>query len=783
MTSTTQRASSIISLILTLIIIATLLLSWQSQIPSQDASFNIGGSQFSSDNAQRHIQTTAQHPHYSGSAQHEQVRQYIVEQLTKLGLDVQIQSALSINSNYPVAAQVLNIVARIPAQPNSNSEHALALISHYDSSLASSLGASDAGSGVAVILEGVRTFLASKLDQQNDIYIVITDAEEIGLLGAEAFVKSHPWAKNITLALNFEARGSGGPSYTLLETNGGNRQLIQAYAAAGITHPNANSLMYSIYKMLPNDTDLTVLREQGNIKGFNFAFIDDHFDYHTAQDSAARLDKNTLNHQIDYITALLPYFANADLSQLDSDDDNVYFNFGSLALYDYPFSWVLPMALLVTLVFVMMCINGIKMGKLTVNRILTGYLPLFLSIGVATLIGLFGWQGLLLLYPQFQDITQGFPYTGHYIIACGILLTITATALIYSWLINRFDGITSAQWYVSIISVWIVINLLLSIFLTGAGFFIIMAIAPLAIFSSLLRDNESANRNAIMITLFSLPGLVIITPQIPVFVIGLGLSNLAIATIISVLVFVTLIPLFFVLKGIRSIQLFMLAGAIISFVGISLHADYSAERKKPSSVNYLYDADKQQAYLFSYNRQLDSFTEQFFNEQNRVNLLNKDVFPISRRRQAYFTTEVAALPLQGSGYMVKRTSLENGIKRLSITIEPNRQLHNIKLMADSPIKLRNMSINEQDYVATNPIARKFVFQLNSIHKQSISVTFDYTDAMGANQSAAQPIFNLIETSYDLPQQWPGFKPREEHLMPSTSGTSDATIISQKIAFD
>jgi hypothetical protein len=34
--------------------------------------------------------------------------------------------------------------------------------------------------------------------------------------------------------------------------------------------------MYSIYKMLPNDTDLTVL-ENKSIQGYNFAFIDDHY--------------------------------------------------------------------------------------------------------------------------------------------------------------------------------------------------------------------------------------------------------------------------------------------------------------------------------------------------------------------------------------------------------------------------------------------------------------------------------------------------------------------------
>ena len=38
--------------------------------------------------------------------------------------------------------------------------------------------------------------------------------------------------KDIGLVLNFEARGSGGPSYMLLETNGGNKNLIKSFSEA-----------------------------------------------------------------------------------------------------------------------------------------------------------------------------------------------------------------------------------------------------------------------------------------------------------------------------------------------------------------------------------------------------------------------------------------------------------------------------------------------------------------------------------------------------------------------
>src|SRR5690606_9090756 len=104
-----------------------------------------------------------------------------------------------------------------------------------------------------------------------------------------------------------------------------------------------NSLMYSIYKMLPNDTDSTIFREENDTEGFFFAFIDNHFDYHTANDTFENLDRNSLEHQGTYITALLSHFSDADLGNLKSEKDYVYFDFPVVKMVSYPFSWIFPM--------------------------------------------------------------------------------------------------------------------------------------------------------------------------------------------------------------------------------------------------------------------------------------------------------------------------------------------------------------------------------------------------------------------------------------------------------
>ena len=190
---------------------------------------------------------------------------------------------------------------------------------------------------------------------------MISDAEELGLLGAKAFVNYHPWKKDIGLVLNFEERGSGAPSYMLMETNGKNSKLLSEFLAAKPDFPAANSLIYSIYKTLPHDTDLTVFRQNANINGFNFAFMADHFDYHTAQDSYERLDIETLLHQADYLMSALNYFAYSDLDNLNSDTDFVYLNFPFSKLLTDPFSWVTPLLIIALVSFLILLFTRKKL--------------------------------------------------------------------------------------------------------------------------------------------------------------------------------------------------------------------------------------------------------------------------------------------------------------------------------------------------------------------------------------------------------------------------------------
>ena len=84
------------------------------------------------------------------------------------------------------------------------------------------------------------------------------------------FTEEHPWAKDVGVVLNLDARGNSGPSY-MFETSEGNGWLIEQLARA-LPHPMASSLTVDVYRLMPNDTDLTIYMRHG-MPGLNFAFI------------------------------------------------------------------------------------------------------------------------------------------------------------------------------------------------------------------------------------------------------------------------------------------------------------------------------------------------------------------------------------------------------------------------------------------------------------------------------------------------------------------------------
>ena len=292
---------------------------------------------FSASRAMQHVRAIAVRPHPTGSADHARVRGYILSELRTLGLEPQVQQTVGIGTRYAMAGTIWNVVVRIPG--TSGGGRAVLLASHYDTQGATP-GAGDATSGVATLLETARALRAGA-PLARDVILLFTDGEEPGLLGAAAFVREHPWARDVAMMLNFEARGTHGRSF-MFETGAGN--LDAARVLRAVPDVSASSLMVLAYRVLPNDTDLSELSAL-SVPAMNFAFIDGVERYHTARDDIAHLDPRSLQHHGAQALALARAFAGDTLPR-PRTGDAVFFDVPILGLVVYPETWEWPLALI-----------------------------------------------------------------------------------------------------------------------------------------------------------------------------------------------------------------------------------------------------------------------------------------------------------------------------------------------------------------------------------------------------------------------------------------------------
>src|SRR5688572_14331301 len=241
------RPDYIIALVTFLILGFFIFLSTLETTPPAAVPSSAPLTEFSSGRAMQHLGVIAQKTHPPGTAEHSAVRDYIIKELTAMGLKPEIQkTAQSLDHpSHAFAAVVENIVAKLPGTRSGGK--AILMSAHYDT-VPHSTGASDNAAGVASLLETLRA-LRSEPPLANDIIFLFTDGEEIGLLGARAFVEKHPAAKDVKVALNFDALGKSGATL-MFESTGKNEWVIGELAKAA-PRPVANSLADTIYERLP----------------------------------------------------------------------------------------------------------------------------------------------------------------------------------------------------------------------------------------------------------------------------------------------------------------------------------------------------------------------------------------------------------------------------------------------------------------------------------------------------------------------------------------------------
>jgi hypothetical protein len=338
-------------------------------------------SQFASGRAQetlaRLIGDSTGHP--TGTAQNAMVRQRVIDEMIALGLQVETQSAFSCQPRWAVCANVTSVMAR---WPGTSDGPAVLLTAHYDS-VPAGPGAGDDMAGVAALLEVARV-LREEPPLTNPVILLFTDGEEIALLGAQAFIDEHPWAREVGVVVNLEANGTSGQSI-LFETTHHSGWLAQTLDGA-VPRLVGNAFADSLYTLFPFNTDLTVYEAAG-VPGVNFAFVEGHAQYHTPLDAPPNIDPGSLQHHGDNALAAARAFASQDLRDPPAGE-RVYADLAPGVFVTWPWGWTLGIALA-------LAIGWLAVTALAVRRRDVGLRPVLWGLGLvpaalllATLAGL-----------------------------------------------------------------------------------------------------------------------------------------------------------------------------------------------------------------------------------------------------------------------------------------------------------------------------------------------------------------------------------------------------------
>lgn len=755
--------------------VSTLLAIYQLS-PPRPLAANAPAGDFSSGRAMQSLRVISQRPHPMGTLEHAEVRNFLVQQLTTLGLETEVQAASVLSykqGNALRAGSVHNVVARLKG---SGDGQAVLLAAHYDT-VPNSPGASDDGAGVSTLLETARA-LKTGAPLKNDVIFLFSDGEESGLLGAKAFVEQHPHAKQVAVALNFEARGASGPA-VLFETSEDNGWLIGEFAKVA-RYPNANSLSYEIYRRMPNSTDMNVFKE-ARISGLNFAYFDAFTRYHSQSDNLENISEGSLQHQGTYALALARGFGNASLDA-PRENNAVYFDLLGMALVHYSTKWVLPATAFLAILFAAVTWLGFKRKRLTPRGILYGFFAFVVSTGLAAAAATLVWWLIFKVQGVLGREVQDDLYQSRIYLAAFLLLGIAVAAALY---MRFFRKVGVENLSTGALLFWLILLVPASILVPGGSYLLfwplLFALAARAmIFAARTPPDDSVKTLALQ-SLFAIPGIVLFVPMIYQVFAALGFVAVGIVIAMLMLLFGLLIPHFAMMMSSRKWLLpggaALAALVLLAFAGFT--SGFDKQHPKSNSVSYIFNADMNKAVWASTDQQVDEWTRQFFSANVERGSLN-DYVPTSSN--GFLKSSAPLAPLSPSLLELIEDRTHDGVRTLRLKIKSAAQSLNFTVPARSNPQLLATEVNGQridNRGSIVPAQAMSAWSLQYLAPPSggIELAFDVKAGTELN-------LRVVEITYGLPQV-PGMtiRARPDGMMPSSPASlSDTTQISKAYRF-
>lgn len=732
-------------------------------------------SEFSSGRAFKHLASIARQPHPLGTEEHAAVRNYILGQLSASGLSPETQETLAVNSNViPYrAGTVRNVLARLKG---SGGGKAIMLAAHYDS-VGPGPGASDDGAAIAAMLETLRA-LKTAAPLKNDVIFFFSDGEEGGLLGSNAFTSEHPWAKDVGLVLNFEARGYHGPSI-MFETSQNNGWLIGEFARAA-PHPVATSFAYEVYRRLPKDTDFSVFKD-ANFAGMNFAYINGVTHYHTSLDNAQNIDQRSLQHHGSYALALTRHFGNLELNG-SKPGNAVYFDLFGSTFVRYSEAWVVPFAVLTTLLFFAVLYLGFKRKQLSTGRLVLSFVLLLVGLVLNAVCVTLLWMLVETLHPNYQQMHQGVTYNSGLYTAGFIFLTLTLGSAIFILLRRRLGFLNLA---VGALLCWLAAMWLTSLFMPGASylftwplFFALLGLGYVIV-SAGKADAPSSLSMSLVLSLTAIPALVLFVPAIYHISVALPLILSGAVMVLTLLVIGLLVPHLHLVTAQR--KWLLPAASFLVTLGLlvagTLTSGFDKEHPRPDHIFYGLDADTGKAVWASLDDTPDEWTSQFFPTPVAKSPVTEFLPLIT---VDFMKSPAPLVPLPPPDVTLLADAANNsGGRTLRLRINTPRQASFVSIYVNSKVEISGAQLNGK------PIRTG---DTSGAAETGWSLLYYALPSAGAELTlevkSAQPVeMRVIDLSYGLPQTLTQtLRARPDNIVSTYLPFSDATLVSKSFKF-
>jgi hypothetical protein len=394
-------------------------------IPPRAVAADAPADRFSAGRAMSDLQVIASEPHAAGSQAQAKVRAYILQEIEALGLTAEVQTS----------GQISNILVRLPGtQPT----RALMVTAHYDSH-SPAPGAGDNGIGAAAMLESIRV-LHARHPLRNDLLFLFTDGEELGWMGANAFIQANPGAREQTgVLLVFDAR-PGNAAMRLSETSPGDAWLVGQMW--GLPLRMAAGSWENREERTEQDTDFDSFQPAG-YTGMVVGNEGTGTRYHTSLDTVDAISPHLVQNFGESMLLLSERFGNRDLMGGAQGPDAIFFNLPLAGIVAYP-GWVMAaLTILGIAVLVGFAVFAWRRSLFSIKRWAWGLLGLVLGVVLIVLCSQLLWGVVTKAHAAELASFDGFEgsaaWLGWMMIVGSILIM-----LLLGLLARRLDGISLA---------------------------------------------------------------------------------------------------------------------------------------------------------------------------------------------------------------------------------------------------------------------------------------------------------------------------------------------------